>query len=402
MKLGKQRIHDLPVNDITTLGSLAQQLEQEAQARGEALPPAARLQIGEPSFRTPEHIREAACQTIENERMTYGPAAGWPWLRGLLAAKIERVNGYAVEPGQTAIAVGGTGAIMAALTATVEPGDEVMIADPHWPQYLMQLACCGAISVHYPLNPQNEWLPDVAKMERLVTPRTRLLIINSPGNPTGAVFSAQLVAELLEFARRHDLYLLSDECYDELVFEGEHVSPATMLSRDEFDAGRVICVYTFSKTYAMTGWRIGYLATGRQLMKTIVDVLNASYTNISMPIQRAAAAALTGPQECVAEMRQTYRRRGDLVVKLLKESGRYVYTPHGAFYVLVDVTSSRGRQRRGRQFALDLLRERNVAVAPGSGFGSVAEQFVRVSLAASDEEIERGVREICAFADRDE
>src|SRR5437763_6614889 len=117
MKLGKQRIHDLPVNDITTLGSLAQQLEQEAQARGEALPPAARLQIGEPSFRTPEHIREAACQTIENERMTYGPAAGWPWLRGLLAAKIERVNGYAVEPGQTAIAVGGTGAIMAALTA---------------------------------------------------------------------------------------------------------------------------------------------------------------------------------------------------------------------------------------------------------------------------------------------
>ncbi|HBE24102.1 MAG TPA: aminotransferase class I/II, partial [Ktedonobacter sp.] len=198
----------------------------------------------------------------------------------------------------------------------------------------------------------------------------------------------------------HDLYLLSDECYDELVFEGKHVSPATMLSRDEFDDGRVISVYTFSKTYAMTGWRIGYLATGRQLMKTIVDVLNASYTNISTPIQRAAAAALTGPQECVTEMRQTYHRRRDLAVKLLKESGRYVYTPRGAFYVLVDVTNPEGTQRRGRQFALDLLRERNVAVAPGSGFGSVAEQFVRVSLAATDEEIERGVKEICAFADR--
>jgi len=238
------------------------------------------LQIGEPSFRTPEHIREAACHAIESERMTYGPAAGWPWLRELLAAKIERVNGYAVEPGQTAIAVGGTGAILAALMATVGPGEEVLIPDPHWPQYSMQLACCGATLVHYPLDPRNEWLPDVAKMERLVTPRTSLLIINSPGNPTGAVFPAQLVAELLEFARRHDLYLLSDECYDELVFEGKHVSPATMLSRDEFDDGRVISVYTFSKTYAMTGWRIGYLATGRQLMKTIVDVLNASYTNI--------------------------------------------------------------------------------------------------------------------------
>ena len=400
MKLGKQHIHDLPVNDITTLGSLAQQLEREAQARGEVLPPAARLQIGEPSFRTPEHIREAACHAIESDRMTYGPAAGWPWLRELLAAKIERVNGYAVEPGQTAIAVGGTGAILAALMATVGPGEEVLIPDPHWPQYSMQLACCGATLVHYPLDPQNEWLPDMAKMERLVTPRTSLLIINSPGNPTGAVFPAQLVAELLEFARRHDLYLLSDECYDELVFEGKHVSPATMLSRDEFDDGRVISVYTFSKTYAMTGWRIGYLATGRQLMKTIVDVLNASYTNISTPIQRAAAAALTGPQECVTEMRQTYHRRRDLAVKLLKESGRYVYTPRGAFYVLVDVTNPEGTQRRGRQFALDLLRERNVAVAPGSGFGSVAEQFVRVSLAATDEEIERGVKEICAFADR--
>jgi aspartate aminotransferase len=400
MKVGKQRIHDLPVNDITTLGSLAQQLEQEARARGEVLPAAVRLQIGEPSFRTPEHIRAAACQAIEGERMTYGPAAGWPWLRELLAAKIERVNGYVVEPEQTAIAVGGTGAILAALTATIGPGDEVLICDPHWPQYLMQLACCGATAVHYPLDPRNEWLPDVAKMERLVTPRTRLLIINTPGNPTGAVFPAALVAELLEFARRHDLYLLADECYDELVFEGRHVSPATMMTRDEFNDGRVICVYTFSKTYAMTGWRIGYLAAGKQMTKTIVDVLNASYTNIATPVQRAAAAALTGPQECVAEMRQTYQRRRDLAVRLLKEHGRYVYTPHGAFYVLVDVTSPRGTPRRGRQFALDLLRERNVAVAPGGGFGAVAEEFMRISLAAADEEIERGVKEICEFADR--
>ena len=400
MKVGKQHIYNLPINDITTLGVLAQLLEQEAKARGEVLPPAVRLQIGEPSFRTPEHIRMAACQSIEREPLTYGPAAGWLWLRELLAAKIERVNGYVVEPEQTAIAMGGTGAIMAALAATVGPGDEVLISDPHWPQYLMQLACCGATPVHYPLDPRNEWLPDVAKMERLVTPRTRLLIINSPGNPTGAVFPARLMAELLDFARRHDLYLISDECYDELVFEGEHVSPATMLSHDEFNAGRVIGVYTFSKTYAMTGWRIGYVVSGKQLMKTIVDVLNASYTNVSTLVQRAAAAALTGPQACVAEMRQTYQRRRDLAVKLLKESGRYVYTPHGAFYVLVDVTSPEGTRRRGRQFALDLLRERNVAVAPGSGFGSISQEFVRISLAASDEEIERGVREICAFADR--
>src|SRR6266705_3637501 len=400
MKSGKSQIHNLPINDVTTLGAYAFELQQEAEARGEILLPAVRLHIGEPSFRTPEHIRLAAINALHTETVTYGPAAGWPWLRELIAEKIERVNGYHVGPQQVAIAMGGTGAIQSALIATVGVGDEVLIPDPHWPHYTMQLACCGAIPVFYALDPQNAWLPDIAQLERLVTPRTRLLLINSPGNPTGAVFPAQLVEDLLDFARRHDLYLLSDECYDEILFEGIHVSPAALLAHDEFNLGRVICVYTFSKTYAMTGWRIGYLATGTQLLKTITYVLDASYTNISTIIQRAAAAALTGPQTCVTDMRQTYQRRRDLAVNLLKDLGRYVYTPHGAFYILIDVTDPHGTGSRGRQFALDLLRERNVAAAPGSTFGSVAETYVRISLAASEEEIVQGVREICAFADR--
>src|SRR5205809_1903741 len=400
MKSGKSQIHNLPINDVTTLGAYAFELQQEAEARGEVLLPAARLHIGEPSVRTPEHIRLAAVEALQGEPITYGPAAGWSWLRELIAEKIERVNVYHVGPQQVAIAMGGTGAIQAALIATVGVGDEVLIPDPHWPHYTMQLACCGATPVSYALDPQNGWLPDVAHLERLVTPRTRLLLINSPGNPTGAVYPAQLVEDLLNFARRHDLYLLSDECYDEILFEGMHVSPGALLAHDEFNQGRVICVYTFSKTYAMTGWRIGYLVTGTQLLKTITYVLDAGYTNISTIIQRAAAAALTGPQTCVAEMRQTYHRRRDLAVNLLKELGRYVYTPHGAFYILIDVTSREGGGRRGRQFALDLLRERNVAAAPGSTFGSVAENYVRVSLAASDEEIVHGIREICAFAAR--
>jgi aspartate aminotransferase/aminotransferase len=399
MKSGKPQIHNLPINDVTTLGAYAFELQQEAEARGEVLPPAARLHIGEPSFRTPEHIRRAAIDALHTETITYGPAAGWPWLRELIAEKIERVNGYHVDPQHVAIAMGGTGAIQAALIATVGVGNEVLIPDPHWPHYTMQLACCGATPVPYALDASNNWLPNITDLERLVTPRTRLLLINSPGNPTGAVYPAQLVEDLLDFARRHDLYLLSDECYDEILFEGIHVSPGALVTHDEFNLGRVICVYTFSKTYAMTGWRIGYLATGTQLLKTITYVLDASYTNISTIIQRGAAAALTGPQECVAEMRQVYQHRRDLVVNLLKELGRYVYTPHGAFYILVDVSSPRGTGRRGRQFALDLLHERNVAVAPGTTFGAVAENYVRVSLAASDDEIVRGVREMCAFAD---
>jgi aspartate aminotransferase len=296
--------------------------------------------------------------------------------------------------------MGGTGAIQVALDATVGPGDEVLMPNPGWPFYPMQIASSGATAVPYPLDPHSEWLPDIAHLGRLVTPRTRVLIINTPANPTGAVFPRQVVADLLDFARRHDLYLLSDECYDQVIFEGEHISPATMMSQDEFESGRFIGIYTFSKTYAMTGWRIGYVVAGAQLMKTIINVLSAHYTNMPTPIQRAAAAALTGPQQCAVEMREAYRRRRDLAVALLKEYGRYIYSPHGAFYALVNVSYPDGEPRRGRQFALDLLRERNVSVAPGSGFGSVAETYVRISLAASDAEIERGVREICIFADR--
>ena len=399
MKSGKQRIHDLPINDITTLGEYARQVEAEALLRGVVLPPQILLQIGEPSFRTPEHIRLAAMHAIETEPITYGPAAGWPWLRELIADKIQRVNSYTIGPQHVAIAMGGTGALLAAFTATVKDGDEVLIPNPGWPLYQMQLAACGATSVPYALDPHNDWLPNIADLEKLVTPRTRILLINSPGNPTGAIFPKQVVRDLLDFARRHDLYLISDECYDQVVFEGEHISPATMMSQEELESGRFIGIYTFSKTYAMTGWRIGYVVTGTQLLKTIIDVLNASYTNMSTPIQRAAAAALTGPQDCSIEMCDAYRRRRDLTVHLLKEHGRYLYTPHGAFYALIDVTGRKG-EVRGREFALDLLREHNIMVAPGSGFGTVSEHFIRISLGASEEELARAIPAICEFADR--
>ena len=400
MKVGRQHIHNIPVNDITNLSIYASHMQHEAEARGEVLPPAIRLHIGEPSFRTPEHIRQAAIESIQREPMTYGPSSGWHWLRELVAERVARVNGYEVEPQNIAITMGGTGAIQSALLATVSAGDEVLVPDPHWPQYTTQLATCGAKLVPYPLDPQKGWLPEIEQLERLVTPRTRVLLINSPGNPTGAVFPAQLMAELLNFAWWHDLYLLSDECYDEIVFEGKHISPASLMTHEEFEQGRVICVYTFSKSYAMTGWRIGYVVTGTSLLKTISNVLDASHTNINTAIQRAAAAALTGPQTCLSEMRDAYHRRRDLAVRLLQEHGRYLYTPHGAFYILIDIANSEHPNRQSRQFGLDLVHERNITVASGSSFGFFADHYVRVSLAASEEEIERGVREICLFADR--
>ncbi|HEX4202677.1 MAG TPA: aminotransferase class I/II-fold pyridoxal phosphate-dependent enzyme [Ktedonobacteraceae bacterium] len=399
MKFGKQHIYELPVNDITTLGSYAQRVQAEAEARGEVVPPPIHLHLGEPSFRTPAHIRQAAIATIEQEPLTYGPAAGWPWLRELLAGKVARVNGYSVSAGNIVVAMGGTGAIQAILDATVGADDEVLVPDPCWPQYYLQFAACGTNYVRYPLDPQHNWLPDIDQLEQLVTPRTRILLINTPSNPTGAVYPPQLVRELLDFARRHDLYLLSDECYDELVFEGEHVSPGTLLEPGELEDGRFIGVYTFSKTYAMTGWRLGYIVTGKPLIKTLIDVLDAGHTNVSTVMQRAGAAALTGPQDCIAEMRAAYRRRRDLAVGLLRDYGRYMYTPRGAFYVLIDVSNRHSPTRSSRQFAYDLIHKYNLTVVPGTAFGHVSEPYVRVSLASSDEEIEQGIRTICQFAD---
>lgn len=399
-KTGKAGIYHLPVNDITNLGSIAQQVQREAEAQGVLLPPPLRLHIGEPGFHTPEHIKQAAMESLQSEVQTYGPPAGWAWLRELLAAKVGRVNGYQIGPQNTAVTVGGTGAMLVALQATVGPGDEVLIPDPHWPQYTMQLAACGATGVPYPLDAANEWLPDLASMDQLVTARTRMVILNSPSNPTGAVFPLQYVHAMLEFARRHHLYLLSDECYDEMVFEGQHISPASLMTPEEFASGQVMCVYTFSKSYAMTGWRIGYVVTGSELLKTISSVIDASYTNVSLLAQRAAAAALTGPQDCVVQMRAGYQRRRDLAVKILHEHDRYLSTPHGAFYLLVDARTRDGELRSGRELARALLHERNVTVAPGSGFGEIARGYVRVSLAGAEAEIDQGVRELCLFANR--
>lgn len=401
MKRGTEATFTIPENGFGIVSAYARQLELEAQARGKRLPAPRPLQMGEPNFLTPKHIRQAAIEALEHDIIPYGPTSGWHWLRELLAEKIEHINGYHINAENVVVSMGGTNALQSIFHATVGHGDEVLIPDPCWPLYYNQLLTCGATAVPYTLDAANEWLPSIADLERLVTPHTRILLINTPGNPTGAVFPRELIADLLEFARRHDLYLLSDECYDQIVFEGEHVSPATMLNEGELEQGRFIGVYTFSKTYAMTGWRVGYAVAGKALIKDITDVLAASHTNVSLIAQRAAGAALQGPQDCVSTMRDAYRRRRDLATDLLKAHDRYIYTPHGAFYALIDVRDRSGRvSRKGSQFSLDLLREYNVMVTPGSSFGATTGDFVRISLAASDEDVEYGVRAICEFAER--
>ena len=259
----------------------------------------------------------------------------------------------------------------------------MLLPDPGWPNYRMMPPWLGARSVFYPLLVGADFLPDLERLEDLVTARTRLLVINSPGNPTGAVFPRRVIEALADFAVRHDLWLISDECYDQILFEGEHVSPASFL-----DDGRVISVYTFSKTYSMTGWRLGYAVGEAGLIDTVTKVLESNTSGPSTIAQKAAEAALDGPQDCVAEMVAAYAHRRDLAVDLLEEAGLLVSVPHGAFYIMADVSTT---GINARDFALRLVAERGVSVAPGTAFGKVGASAVRISLASSDEDLREGI-----------
>ncbi|HEY7982635.1 MAG TPA: aminotransferase class I/II-fold pyridoxal phosphate-dependent enzyme [Ktedonobacterales bacterium] len=365
-------------------------------ARAAAHPGATRLELGEPGFPTPDHILLAALRSIATERQGYGPTNGPEWLRTLVAERTARVTRHTITPDQVVITAGGTGALLASLIALCAAGDAVLVPDPGWPGYDGILAAAGAVARPYPLDPANGWQPDVARMAALVTPRTRVLLLNSPSNPGGAVFSAATVAALVDFAARHDLWVLSDECYDEIVFAGQHVSPASL------DPARVITVGTCSKSYAMTGWRVGWATAPVALAPTLAIVAAAAVNNLPLLALRAAEAALAGPQGCVAEMRSGYQARRDLALRLLRAAGADPYTPAGAFYLLVDVAAL-GDLRAGAAFdslafAEALLTARGVAVAPGVAFGATIPGHVRISLASAPDALEAGLRAVISFA----
>ena len=342
-----------------------------------------RLEVGEPNFSTPKHIVEAAVEFARKGQVKYTATAGLLSLRERIAAKLDRVN--RIQAGVTNIncSVGGVGGIAAAVAALVEPGDEVLIPDPAWPNYRLMLAWAHGTLVRYACPPGNQFLPDPKQVESLISPRTKLMIVNSPCNPTGAVFPRELLEQLVEVAVRHNIYLLSDECYDEVILEGEHLSPASFCTD-----GRVISAFTFSKTYAMTGWRVGYVVANDTISDSITKILESNSSCIPTVCQKAAEAALDGPREPLREMVDAYRDRRDLCVGLLDEAEMLISRPRGAFYIMADITRS---GMDSREFAFDLVKTKQVAVAPGTAFGESARQAVRISLASSPEDLAVGI-----------
>ncbi|MFN8590718.1 MAG: aminotransferase class I/II-fold pyridoxal phosphate-dependent enzyme [Thermomicrobiales bacterium] len=349
------------------------------------------LVVGEPSFNTPKHIIEAAANAAHQGTTKYTPNSGLPGIRAAVAERYTERFGRPVTPAEVLVTAGAVNALAALVAAIAEEGDEILVPDPGWPNYMSMIGLARAEPVRYPLLPENGYLPQIADIEARITPRTKALIINNPSNPTGAVFPEETVRALVEVARKHDLWLISDEVYEDLIFSGKHVPAA------KFDAERVITVSGASKSYAMTGWRIGWAITNPELVALCGKIQEALVSCPSAPSQAAAEAAVRGPQDAVEEMRQAYQRRRDLVREILEPVGLLPTIPQGAFYAMVDL---RGAKIPSRELSKLLLEEERVAAAPGSTFGDVAEGMVRISLATADEDLAEGCRRIVRFAER--
>jgi aspartate/methionine/tyrosine aminotransferase len=378
MKPSAQRIVDMRRSGIREVMDLAA-----------GLPDVLHLEVGEPNFATPDHVLEAAARAAADGFTKYTANRGLASLRETICGKLERVNGIRATPDQIVVTTGGVTALMETLIALTDPGDGVLIPDPGWPNYEMMAAVVGADVRRYPLDPAKAYEPDLDRLDELASdPRAKVLIINSPANPTGSVWSPETMARVVALAARHDLWVISDEVYEEIVFEGRHVSPSTI-----DDGGRVISVFSVSKTYAMTGWRIGYLVASEPMAALVAKVQEPVISCPTAVAQKAAEAAIGGPQECVALMRTAYRERRDLAVDALRRDGCLASEPHGAFYILADVSSA---TRDTYALARRLVAEQGVAVAPGETFGPAGAGLVRLSLATDPVVLAEGIRRLTA------
>jgi aspartate aminotransferase/aminotransferase len=372
----------LPRSGIREVMDLAWEVERSE--------PVIHLEVGQPDFATPEHIVEATTRFVREGHTKYVPNAGVRPLREAFARYVQRKTGVATSEGNVLITPGAVMSLATAFTALLEPGDEVLVPDPGWPNYVMTVTLVHGIPVPYPVRPENSFLPDPDEIEKLITPRTKLLMLCSPSNPTGQVYGADLMKRLMDLASRHDLYVLSDEIYADIVFENAHASALP------HDPDRVLLVGGVSKSYAMTGYRVGFTRARPEYIELAAKLQEAFISCGTGFSQLAAAVALDGPQDAVEQMRRAYQARRDVALGVLRERGLYRYTPGGAFYLLVDISAAR---MDSYQFMRELLKRKKVAVAPGSTFGDVTRNYVRISIASSEENIREGLRRLCDLID---
>ncbi len=346
------------------------------------------LEIGEPDFDTPPHIVEAAVEALRAGHTHYTPAAGLPELREAIAREISRTRGIEVGPERVVVTPGGKPIMFFTILALAGEGDEVIYPDPGFPIYESVIRFAGARPVPLRLREEHGFAFDPDELRSLVSARTRLVIVNSPHNPTGAVIGREALAELARLAQERDFLVLSDEIYSRILYEGEFVSVASFPGMLD----RTIILDGFSKTYAMTGWRLGFGVMPPALAEHVTRLAVNCHSCVAGFVQLAGIAALTGPQDAVAHMVAEFRRRRDAIVNGLNSlPGVRCLRPAGAFYVFPNVT---GLGRDAQAIARDLLEHAGVAVLAGPGFGRGGEGYLRFSYANSLENILEAVERL--------
>lgn len=354
------------------------------------------MSVGEPDFMTPDFVKEAGKQAIDDNYSKYSPVPGYPSLRKAIAEKLKRENGLDYAASEIIVGTGGKQGVCNTILALVNPGDEVIIPAPYWVSYPQMVKLAGGVPVIVPAGIGQDFKITAAQLEAAVTPKTKLVILCSPSNPTGSVYSEEELGELAGVVLAHDdLFVLSDEIYEHINYIGGHSSIAACPGMKE----RTVVCNGVSKAYAMTGWRLGWVAAPEWIVKGLGKLQGQYTSGTSSVSQMAALAAYEGDQSCVAAFRETFRRRRDLIVSLAKDiPGLEVNVPQGAFYLFPDCSAFFGRSdgkrviRNSTDLALYLLEEGHVATVGGDAFG--APGCFRMSYATDDASIKEALRRI--------
>ena len=352
------------------------------------------LSAGEPNFDTPQFIRQAAVEALDNGATRYGPAAGEPLLRQAIATKLERSNGMAVSPQQVLVTNGGKQALYNLFQVLLDPGDEVLLPAPYWLTYPELAALAGASVKVLPSSAHDGFRLDLEALEALITPSSRLLVLNTPSNPTGLVLQRQELEGVAELLRRHpQVAVVCDEIYEHLLDDGQTHHCLAALAPDLAD--RIFVVNGFAKGWAMTGWRVGYLAGPEPVVKAAIALQSQTTSNVCTFAQHGALAALQAPLDCVSEMAASFTaRRKRLAVGLQRIKGLVLVPPNGAFYAFPDISSYGLDSMR---FCKALLDQQGLAVVPGVAFGD--DRCVRISSAVSSATIDDGLARLQRFLD---
>lgn len=354
------------------------------------------LGAGEPDFNTPQNILDAAIDSMNKGLTKYTPSGGLPVLKAAIIDKLKRDNNLTYTPAEVIVGVGAKHVLYTLFQVILNEGDEVIIPIPYWVSYPEQVKLAGGVPVYIDGPASQNYKITAAQLEAAITDKTRAVIINSPSNPSGMIYTKEELAELAKVAEEKDILIVSDEIYEKLVYNGvEHYSIAQL---SENIKARTIVVNGVAKSHSMTGWRIGYAAGNKDIIKAMTDLASHSTSNATTTAQYATVEAYNGSQDTVEEMRKAFESRLDAIYpKLAEIPGFKVLKPQGAFYLLPDVSEAAAKTgfESVDEFATALLEEANVAVIPGSGFG--ADSTIRLSYATSLELLEEAVRRVAKF-----